>query len=485
MGNCQKNRLSESLHNHCPQFFLDCFQSILSDSNQQSNSYCNQEATNRYLCCDEPTNKFLNENHSFSNCPNRSKFFRSESNLIEKNQSKFNRTIYDRLPDDRYLEIESTLNPLIQKQSFRSYQCIYHCRQSPLQNNKSTDFNGSSSSLFSATLQSPSSSIQRFEQRQKSIIDQQLPVHCLQHLSHCQYNTTGGSTTPIQIKQSSRLKIKIQERLLAMHRQRSASHCPHADGHRKDRNGRPKCLCYNQKEKTLDEQQNEQKYSRKQGETSNVVVDPLVNMVWTKNKNSIRHSNPCSSPSSSGTGTLSMSNIGKQKRASSLRVLNKRFNFFETNNDSPTNNQGFSSNHSDLNESAGSIIRRGSKKHPKRFATKLNDLDDQCFLAIFEYLTLQEKLIYERVCHRWQRLIRGSLQAPASLNIGEHSVKCECQCSHFINWDLPPSKRFDRDKSGYIIYPKSVIKYLLTLCSQLRCINFSHCYIDDQTLQVN
>lgn len=221
-----------------------------------------------------------------------------------------------------------------------------------------------------------------------------------------------------------------------MHRQRSASHCPH-QVHNKDR----KCCC-------------------RKGQ----IYDPLT-MV---------------SPVAATVGQ-------SKRRASSLRVLNKRFNFpyFDTNNNSGSTNGSqnsqLQSNHQ-ISGGGNSILRRNSRKHKH---PKLNELVDRCLLEIFEYLTLQERLHCRRVCRRWQHLIKQSLQTPASLKIGEHSVKCNCQCAHFPSWDLPPSKRVTRDNAGYILFPNKILLTLLTLCSNLRCINFSHCYLNDQSLKVS
>lgn len=246
-------------------------------------------------------------------------------------------------------------------------------------------------------------------------------IHCCHQYHYCN-NTNQHCST----------------RLEMMRRQRSASHCPNAGKHclaNGPEQSQHKCCCQKR---------------------DNLVQDAQIMMVTTPPASSV---------------------IGRDKRASSLRVLNKRFNFFDASTNLANTHNACQSTETGL------LCRKSSRKH-KRQTVKLNDLNDQCFLAIFQYLTLQEKLYYERVCQRWQSLIRRSLQAPSSLKIGEHSVKCNCQCIHYQSWDLPPSKRFSRDKSGYIVYPKSIIKYLLTLCSQLRCINFSHCYLDDETLQV-
>lgn len=130
----------------------------------------------------------------------------------------------------------------------------------------------------------------------------------------------------------------------------------------------------------------------------------------------------------------------------------------------------------------GGSGRRGLKGKQRQL--RLNELNDRCLVAIFELLSVQERLSMERVCRRWQQLIRVSLQTPASLNIGEHSAKCNCHCSKYPSLDLPPSKQFQRDEAGYIIYPHSVLCYLMSICCNLRCINFSHCNLDDQSLQV-
>ncbi|OTF68997.1 hypothetical protein BLA29_001069, partial [Euroglyphus maynei] len=267
-----------------------------------------------------------------------------------------------------------------------------------------------------------------------------------------------SSPTSSSYKLRSKLKLDLQQHLNEMiQRQRSASHCPHAiaigsNSNNKSGSSMNKCCCC-QKVRNISAIN-----SGSPKNSGNIVVDPL-------RKKMVQHGlSP--SPSSSNIN-------GQQKRASSLRVLNRRFNFFDTS----------STNYKTDGTSSRNGSRRGSRKQ-KRQQTKMMDLSDECFLAIFEFFTLQEKLYYERVCHRWQRLIRLSLQSSASLKIGEHSVKCNCQCAHYPSWDLPPSKRFPRDQIGYIIYPKSTIRYLLTLCSQLRCINFSHCYLDDETLQI-
>lgn len=149
---------------------------------------------------------------------------------------------------------------------------------------------------------------------------------------------------------------------------------------------------------------------------------------------------------------------------------------------SATYHHGSSANHQVIYHS-GNILNRNSRK-AKHHNLKLNELDDRSLQSIFEFFSLRERMYYERVCHRWQTLIRTSLLAPASLKIGEHSVKCNCTCAHFPSWDLPPVKKFPRDSAGYIVYPNSLLRYLLSLCRKLKCINFSHCYLDDQALQV-
>lgn len=200
--------------------------------------------------------------------------------------------------------------------------------------------------------------------------------------------------------------------------------------------------------------------------------------------------------------------VGRSKRASSLRILNKRFHFpfndssakeaaakaeRRTSNasssaaqalrqpTSATYHHGSSANHQIIYHST--ILSRNSRK-AKHHHLKLNELDDRSLLHVFEYLTLKERAYFERVCRRWQSLIRTSLLAPASLKIGEHSVKCNCTCAYFPSWDLPPVKKFPRDSAGYIVYPNSLLRYLLSMCRKLKCINFSHCYLDDQALQV-
>jgi len=115
---------------------------------------------------------------------------------------------------------------------------------------------------------------------------------------------------------------------------------------------------------------------------------------------------------------------------------------------------------------------------------RINDFDDNTLSMIFSNLTLKEKLSIERVCKRWQQLIRNLLQKSVSLKMGEHSIKCNCHCVHWTNWDFPPSKSFERDKSGYVIYPNSILKYLMRLCTNLKCINLSHCYLDNNALKV-
>ncbi|KAI2806087.1 hypothetical protein BLOT_005098 [Blomia tropicalis] len=262
-----------------------------------------------------------------------------------------------------------------------------------------------------------------------------------------------------------------------MNRQRSASHCPHHTGQYDGKSVSPsghKCCCAKAKH------------------TSGGIA--------------LGHGD---TPFGAGNN-LDPNVAGRSKRASSLRILNKRFNFHFTNQHnenqqtkngerrssnvssetnsgmrqptSATYHHGSSANHQIIYHS-NNILNRNSKKQ-KHHHVKLNELDDRSLKHIFEYLTLKERLQYERVCRRWQALIRTSFLAPASLKIGEHSVKCNCQCSYFPSWDLPPGKRFKRDEAGYIIYPNSVLKYLLPLCRNLKCLNFSHCYLDDQALQI-
>jgi hypothetical protein len=115
---------------------------------------------------------------------------------------------------------------------------------------------------------------------------------------------------------------------------------------------------------------------------------------------------------------------------------------------------------------------------------RINDFDDDTLLNVFSMLTLREKLAIERVCKRWQQLIRILLQNSVSLKMGEHSIKCHCHCIYWTNYDFPPLKSFERDKSGYIIYPNSILKHLMCLCTNLKCINLSHCYLDDYALKV-
>ena len=116
---------------------------------------------------------------------------------------------------------------------------------------------------------------------------------------------------------------------------------------------------------------------------------------------------------------------------------------------------------------------------------KLNDFNDETLLKIFSMLTLREKLSIVRVCKRWQRLIKLLLQKCLSVKLGEHSVKCSCNCDHYPNWDFPPHKYFERDDCGYIIYPNTLLNHLLRLCVNLRCINLSHCYLDNTALRVS
>ena len=77
---------------------------------------------------------------------------------------------------------------------------------------------------------------------------------------------------------------------------------------------------------------------------------------------------------------------------------------------------------------------------------RLNDFNDDILLKIFSMLNLREKLSVIRVCKRWQRLIKVTLQKYVSLKLGEHSVKCNCHCDHYPNWDFPPHKYFERDR---------------------------------------
>ena len=320
--------------------------------------------------------------------------------------------------------------------------------------------------------------------------------HCL----HCPYNNSPlQSPTSNRNLRRSKLTLNLQKikHLNEMiQRQRSASHCPHTAiniGTDFRNDSMNKCCCC-QKARNISSAENNNRNNSASslsknigggssggggGGGGNIVVDPLRKKMVQQHDGGGGLSTPSSQSSSSNN------NHGRQKRASSLRVLNRRFNFFDTTNSTNFNNK--MDDTTIIGGGRGGSSRRGSRnKHNKRQPIKLMDLNDECFITIFEFLSLQEKLYYERVCHRWQHLIRRSLQSSssASLKIGEHSVKCNCQCSHYISWDLPPSKNFPRDQIGYIIYPKSTLKYLLTLCNQLKCINFSHCYLDDETLQV-
>lgn len=196
--------------------------------------------------------------------------------------------------------------------------------------------------------------------------------------------------------------------------------------------------------------------------------------------------------SNSGPGPSTATAAGMSSSSSKSGVIDHIYNP-NTNYYMPSSNHNFRVIDHQLNNGLGTL--GGGSSAPKRSgsargrkskqAMKLNDLNNECLLNIMSHLTLAERLICERVSRRWQHVVRLSLQAPASLKIGEHSVKCNCTCSHYPSWDLPPSAKFKRDEGGYIMYPHSILCYLLTICKNLRCLNFSHCYLDDQTLQVS
>ncbi|CAG2167962.1 unnamed protein product [Oppiella nova] len=114
---------------------------------------------------------------------------------------------------------------------------------------------------------------------------------------------------------------------------------------------------------------------------------------------------------------------------------------------------------------------------------RINDFNDDTLIIIFSMLTLKEKLCVLRVCKRWQRLVKVVLQKCVSIKMGEHSVKCHCHCYNYVNWDFPPHKSFSRDDCGYVIYPNPLLNYLMKLCPNLKCINLSHCYLDNNALK--
>ena len=114
---------------------------------------------------------------------------------------------------------------------------------------------------------------------------------------------------------------------------------------------------------------------------------------------------------------------------------------------------------------------------------RINDFDDQILIKILSMLSLREKLAVERVCKRWQKLLRQLLQQPVSLKMGEHSIKCKCKCTHYPSCEFDPHKQFERDQCGYIVYPTKIFLRIIKLCTNIRCLNLSHIQFNDDIIE--